>query len=58
MIELLENLSNILSNNLFIAPFIALIAGVLAALLPCSLTQLPLLIYSFMIIISISRKKF
>ncbi len=44
MIELLENLSNILSNNLFIAPFIALIAGVLAALLPCSLTQLPLLI--------------
>lgn len=44
MIELLEHLSNILSNNLFIAPFIALIAGVLAALLPCSLTQLPLLI--------------
>lgn len=44
MFDVLENMSLIIFNNLYIAPFICLIAGVLAALLPCSLTQLPLLI--------------
>lgn len=44
MFDILENMSMVISNNLYIAPFVCLIAGLLSALLPCSLTQLPLLI--------------
>lgn len=44
MLEFLNNMSDILSNNLWVSPFICLIAGFLAALMPCSLSQLPLLI--------------
>lgn len=44
MFDILENMSMVILNNLYIAPFVCLIAGLLSALLPCSLTQLPLLI--------------
>lgn len=44
MFDILENMSMVISNNLYIAPFVCLVAGLLSALLPCSLTQLPLLI--------------
>lgn len=44
MFDILENMSMVILNNLYIAPFVCLVAGLLSALLPCSLTQLPLLI--------------
>lgn len=44
MFELLQSMSNVISSNLFIAPLVSLLAGFLSALLPCSLSQLPLLI--------------
>lgn len=44
MFDILENMSMVILNNLYIVPFVCLVAGLLSALLPCSLTQLPLLI--------------
>ena len=44
MYEILENLNNLMIQNIYIAPLIAFIAGVLVAFSPCSLSSLPLLI--------------
>lgn len=44
MTEILENLSNIISQNLWIAPIIALLAGVLTSFTPCALTTIPIII--------------
>ncbi len=40
----LEELSVIIQTNFWIAPFLALIAGVLASFTPCSLSSIPLII--------------
>ena len=40
----LENLSIAISNNLWIAPILALIAGILTSVTPCSLSTIPLVI--------------
>ena len=40
----LEELSIIIQTNFWIAPFLALIAGVLASFTPCSLSSIPLII--------------
>jgi len=42
--EWLEVLSQLIQNNLWISPFIALIAGILTSLTPCSLSSVPLVI--------------
>lgn len=44
MYEILEGLNNLMIQNIYIAPLIAFIAGVLVAFSPCSLSSLPLLI--------------
>lgn len=40
----LEGLSSLISTNFWIAPFIALIAGILTSFTPCSLSSVPLVI--------------
>ncbi len=44
MNELLESLSSLIENNIWIAPVISLIAGVLTSFTPCSLASVPLVI--------------
>lgn len=40
----LESLSALISNNLWLGPFIALLAGLLTSITPCSLSSIPLVI--------------
>lgn len=40
----LETLSNLISDNIWVAPFLALVAGILTAFTPCSLSTIPLVI--------------
>ena len=40
----LEILSNLISDNMWMAPFLALAAGILTAFTPCSLSTVPLII--------------
>lgn len=42
--ELLNNFSEMILQNYYIAPIIALISGIIAAILPCSLSSYPLLV--------------
>jgi len=44
MTAILESLSNQISANFWLAPLIALLAGMLASFLPCSLSSIPLII--------------
>lgn len=44
MTELLTQLGNAISQNLWIGPLVALLAGVLTSLTPCSLSTFPLVI--------------
>lgn len=44
MQEILESLSILISENRWIAPFIALLAGLLTSITPCSLSSIPLVI--------------
>ncbi len=44
MTQLLESLSSLLGESFWLAPVIALLAGVLASLMPCCLSTLPLII--------------
>jgi cytochrome c biogenesis protein CcdA len=44
MNSILENLTGFMTGNTWIAPLIALLAGVLASLMPCSLSTVPLII--------------
>ncbi|MBP8639700.1 MAG: cytochrome c biogenesis protein CcdA [Oscillospiraceae bacterium] len=44
MTEILESLSAQIAANLWLAPVLALFAGVLASFLPCSLSSIPLII--------------
>ena len=44
MNELLEGMSEIIKNNYWVAPFIAILAGVLTSFTPCSMTSIPLVI--------------
>ena len=44
MTELLAQLSSLMQNNGWIAPFLALFAGVLTSFTPCSLSTIPLVI--------------
>ncbi len=44
MTQILENLSTLIINNTWIAPLIALVAGILTSLTPCSLSSIPLVI--------------
>ena len=44
MTEILESLSTQITANLWLAPVLALLAGVLASFLPCSLSSIPLII--------------
>jgi len=44
MNQILENLSQIIANNGWIAPILALFAGILTSLTPCSLSSIPLVI--------------
>lgn len=44
MTALLENISQMMIDNFWIAPLLALLAGVLTSFTPCSLSSIPLLI--------------
>jgi cytochrome c-type biogenesis protein len=44
MDNILENLSNLIINNYWLAPLLALIAGILTSFTPCSLSGVPLII--------------
>lgn len=44
MNSLLETLGTIIENNIWIAPLISLLAGILTSLTPCSLSSIPLVI--------------
>ncbi|MFD1406336.1 cytochrome c biogenesis CcdA family protein [Robinsoniella peoriensis] len=44
MTEVLENISQLMVTNVWIAPLLALIAGVLTSFTPCSLSSIPLVI--------------
>lgn len=44
MTELLTQLSELMQNNVWIAPLLALLAGVLTSFTPCSLSTIPLVI--------------
>lgn len=44
MDELLSSISTLILNNAWIAPFLALIAGILTSFTPCSLSSIPLII--------------
>lgn len=40
----LNQIANVITNNLWLAPILALLAGILTSFLPCSLTNIPLII--------------
>lgn len=42
MSEILSNLSELIKTNLYLAPVLALLAGVLASFMPCCLSNIPL----------------
>lgn len=44
MTELLESISQIMLDRVWVAPLLALVAGVLTSFTPCSLTSIPLVI--------------
>ena len=44
MTQLLESLSSFIAESLWLAPFLALFAGMLTSLTPCSLSSIPLII--------------
>lgn len=44
MTQLLENISNIMVESSWIAPFLAFVAGILTSFTPCSLSSIPLVI--------------
>ncbi|HZJ75771.1 MAG TPA: cytochrome c biogenesis CcdA family protein [Clostridia bacterium] len=44
MSELLQNISNIIGENLWLAPLAALFAGILNSFMPCNVSTLPLII--------------
>ncbi len=44
MTSLLQNISQLMLNNFWIAPLLALLAGVLTSFTPCSLSSIPLVI--------------
>ena len=44
MTELLEKIASLLSQNLYVAPLLALVAGVLTSFTPCSLSSVPLVV--------------
>ena len=44
MTELLENLSKLMIESLWLAPLLALVAGVLTSFTPCALSSIPLVI--------------
>ena len=44
MNEILEGMSKIIQNNYWIAPIIALLAGIFTSFTPCSLSSIPLII--------------
>ncbi|MFH1512295.1 MAG: cytochrome c biogenesis protein CcdA, partial [Bacillota bacterium] len=44
MTELLDTISSTLSRNTYLAPLLALIAGVLTSFTPCSLSSVPLVV--------------
>ena len=44
MEQLLQNMSEIINNNFWIAPIISFLAGVFTSITPCSLSSLPLVI--------------
>ncbi len=41
---LLANISDLIGDNIWIAPLLALIAGILTSVTPCSLSSVPLVI--------------
>src|SRR5574344_2531861 len=44
MTALLENISHLMLDNFWVAPLLALLAGVLTSFTPCSLSSIPLVI--------------
>lgn len=44
MTEILENLSKLITENVWIAPFLAILAGILTSFTPCSLSSIPLVV--------------
>lgn len=44
MTEILENLSKIIIENVWLAPLLALLAGILTSFTPCSLSSIPLVV--------------
>ncbi|MDD4366536.1 MAG: cytochrome c biogenesis protein CcdA [Eubacteriales bacterium] len=44
MTEILESLSHLIITNTWIAPFIALLAGILTSMTPCALSGIPLIV--------------
>ncbi|MFB0921264.1 MAG: cytochrome c biogenesis protein CcdA, partial [Oscillospiraceae bacterium] len=44
MTALLESISKLMLENLWVAPLLALLAGVLTSFTPCSLSSIPLVI--------------
>ena len=44
MTELLESIASVLSQNTYLAPLLALVAGVLTSFTPCSLSSVPLVV--------------
>lgn len=44
MTEILENLSKLITENVWLAPLLALLAGILTSFTPCSLSSIPLVV--------------
>lgn len=44
MTEILENLSKLITGNAWLAPVVALLAGIITSFTPCSLSSIPLVI--------------
>ena len=44
MESILDSVSSALGNNIWLAPLLALIGGVLTSLMPCSISTVPLVI--------------
>ncbi len=44
MTQMLESLSELMVNTIWLAPVLALLAGVLTSFMPCSLSGIPLVI--------------
>jgi len=44
MTELLQNLAHMILDNVWLAPFLAFVAGLLTSFTPCSLSSIPLII--------------